>query len=556
MTEVQKFATSVVKGDSHNLFVKQACQKFLDKIKREDITYDIDRADHVVRFFETHIYHWEGKWRGQPFKLEMWQKFVLHNIFGLFKDGRRLISKAYIQVPRKNGKTFLSAGIDLYHLFADIEKSPQILIGANNEDQAKICATSAAKIIEGSPTLSTLVKSGEVRIFYYRDRCKQISYRTKDGLTIPMSREIKTKDGFNPSCGIVDEYHEADTSALLDVIRSGQGARMNPLLIVITTAGFKKQGPCYSQLRRVSLDILNGKKKDDSQFSLVYEPDDTDDWTKIKTWKKVNPNYGVSVFPHFLKERYLEAQNEGGTKEVDFKTKNLNMWSDASVVWIQDHIWMRSAEKPLKEFDQTKVWYLGIDMAFKTDWSAAVLISEPDSGGFHDVVPFFWIPEGSVKEKQDKENSNLLEWIKEGLVMTTPGEVTDHDMVAEFIISLKEKYNIKLVICDQAYAIGLMNDLNANKMEAMAMPQSATRLTTPISTLYTLAVDGKLRHGGNPVMRWMIGNCVLKTFTNKLCLLIKESPQSRIDGIDALVNAIVPLNVPEEPKGEFIAEVW
>ena len=555
MTDAEKYATKVINKKTAPKFVQLAAKRFLKQIHTKGFYYDENEAKKVVNFFENHLKQWEGNWQGESFKLELWQKFLLHNIYGLYKDGRRLITRVYVQVPRKNGKTALLAGISNYHLFADRVKTPQILIGANNEDQAKLCSTSAGNQIESSPNLRYFVDSGDCNVYKYRGKVKSIVHKSRNGFLEAMSRETKTKDGFNPSLGAIDEYHEAEDSALLDVIRSGQGARPEPLLIVITTAGFRKTGPCYSELRKVSIDILEDRKKDDSHFSMIFEPDQDDDWESPKTWKKVNPNYNVSVFPHYLKSRYLEAKNEGANKEVDFKTKNLNVWTDSASVWIQDEIWMRCADRIDLAKAVEKTWYGGLDMALKRDWTAFVLISEPDKDGIIDVLSWFYIPEDTVSEKTEKEHSSIRDWVKGGLITLTEGSTTDPRFVADSICKIGETYNIKQVVCDPALAIATMNDLNANGIEAIGIPQTKPRLTPPIAKLYELVLNQKIRHGGNPVMRWMLGNCMIKQYENDLASIIKESPVNKIDGIDALINALAPLDF-EQDNTNFIADAW
>jgi len=551
MTAAEEYAKGVLEGKKVvGQFIYQAAQRFLDLLDREDVFYDIVEAERVVTWFEKNLKHWEGKWRGKPFILEDWQKFILQQIFGLKRDGRRLITKAYIQVARKNSKTTFSAGISLFHLFADSEQSPQILIGANNEDQAKICTTCAANILEISPNFIPYLDDSSIKVYRYKDKCTAISYPQKNGRIEAMSRDLKTKDGFNPSLGIIDEYHEADTPGLLNVMRSGQGARENPLLIVITTAGFKKEGPCYSQLRRVSVDILAGKKTDDSQLSIIYELDINDNWEDSQLWRKSNPNYGVSVFPHYLDERFTEAKNEGASKEVDFKTKNLNTWTNASTVWIQDHLWQKSKADP----QPCTTYYSGLDIAVKRDWSAYVLIGKSDDG-FYNVIPYFWIPEDTVSDKAKNENSNLLDWIDQGLVFTTPGNVTDHDEVAAFILEKRAEFTINNCIADGAYCISIINQLNASGLETLELPQTPTKLTQPTTLLYELIMEGKMRHGGNPVLRWMIGNSVLKEYRSGLCKIEKESALGKIDGIDALINGLLPFTMPVEDDNFYVA-LW
>jgi len=555
MNEVEIYARDVIKGAiiAPSLVVK-SCERFISLCDREDVSYRPDIANKKVTFIETHVYQWEGIWEGLPFNLELWQKFIIHYIFGLFnKDGRRLVTRAYIQIPRKNGKTAFIAALTNDHLFADPVKTPQILVGANNEDQAKICTTSTANMIEASPTLKKYKEAKVVNIFSYKRSASKIVHDKRNGMVLAMSRDMKSKDGFNPSLGIVDEYHEADDSRLLDVIRSGQGSRPEPLLIVITTAGFKKQGPCYSILRRVSIDILNGLKEDDSHFSMIYEPDEDDDWESIETWKKVNPNYGVSVFPHYLESRYKEAKNEGAHKEVDFKTKNLNLWSNSSVVWMTDELWMKNDATPIVK---EKRWYAGLDMAYKRDFTALVLVSTADEEGYHDVLPFFWIPEDTVELKSEKDHSSLPDWIRDGLVMTTSGNVTDHTQITEFIINLRTTHEIIQLTADPAYAISTMNALNNQGLETLGLPQTPARLTPPTTMLYELVMKKKIRHGGNPVLRWMLSNCLLHNYANDLIKIRKEGDINRIDGIDALIDALAPFDIPILPPPEHIAELW
>ena len=237
-------------------------------------------------------------------------------------DNTYLAGHGYIRTHN----TSFAAAILLYHLFADKENTPQILVGANNEDQAKICVNSAGRIIQQSPSLNELVDDQTVKLSIYGRNVVGIYHQDRDGAVKAMSKNPETQDGFNPSVGIVDEYHEAKDDALLNVIESGQGARPEPLLFVVTTAGFDKQGPCFKKLRRSGIDMLSGKIEDDSNLAFIFEMDEGDDWTDPAMWVKSNPNLDVSVFSSYLEARLVKAKNEGGTKEVDFKTKNLNMW--------------------------------------------------------------------------------------------------------------------------------------------------------------------------------------------------------------------------------------
>ena len=552
MSDAEKYCKDVLSGKivaGH--YIHLACQRFLNWLKDPEIEFREKEAKEVIDWFESRLYNWEGEWQGKPFKLELWQKFLIQQIFGLYKDGLRMINKAYVQVARKNGKTTLLGGITLYHLFKDSENSPVVMIGANNEDQAKICASTAGNIIDYSPVLSQNEKAGNIIVYRNRGSVNRILFPEKKGVLMPISRDVKTKDGYNPSLAAVDEYHEADTSELLDVMRSGQGARLNPLLIVITTAGFKKDKPCYSQLRRVGVDILLGLKEDDSQLALIYEPDEEDNWQDENTWLKANPNYNVSVFPKYMKTRLQEAINEGAQKEVEFRTKNLNTWTNASTVWIKDEIWTNGKEEPRKDLE----YYTGLDMAYKRDWTAWVLIGKDEDNFFH-VIPYFWIPEETVQDKYKNENSQLLDWIDKGLVFTTYGNVTDHDAVSSFILGKREEFRIKNCIADPAYCISVINQLNQAGLETMELPQTPSRLTQPTTFLYELAMQGRIKHGNNPVLRWMMSNAVIKEYGSDLIKITKERENGKIDGIDAMINAFVPHVLEEQEGNSFFMEIW
>ena len=371
MTAAEKYARSVVSGEKiTGKWIRLACEKFLKDLERKDIVLDVKQGQRAINFIERKLRHWEGVWRGQKLILEDWQRFIVMQVFGWQKNGKRRIRSVYIQIARKNGKTSFAAAVLLYHLFADRENTPQILVGANNEDQAKICVNSSGRIIEQSPELKELVDEDVVKLSIYGRNVIGVYNHETDGSVKAMSKNAGALDGFNPSLGVIDEYHEAKDDSLLNVIESGQGARPEPLLFVVTTAGFDKQGPCYKKLRRSSVDMLSEKVEDDSHLAFVYELDDGDKWDDPDIWFKSNPNLGISVFPDYLKSRLVKAKNEGGTKEVDFKTKNLNMWVDAPTVWIQDEKWMENTYGIDPEELIGATCYGGLDLATGIDINA------------------------------------------------------------------------------------------------------------------------------------------------------------------------------------------
>ena len=551
MTDSERYANDVLSGKKvAGKLIKQACEKFLSDLKRTDIQLDEKQGQRAINFIERKLRQWEGSWRGKPFKLEDWQKFIVMQVFGWMKNGRRRIRSVYIQIARKNGKTSFAAAILLYHLFGDRENTPQILVGANNEDQAKICVNSAGRIIQNSPVFSDMVDDETLKLSVYGRNIIGIYNNASDGAVKAMSKNPETQDGFNPSLGVVDEYHEAKDDALLNVIESGQGARPEPLVFVVTTAGFDKQGPCFTKLRKSSVDMLCGKITDDSHLAFVYEMDEADDWKEENNWPKANPNLGVSVFPEYLKSRLTKAMNEGATKEVDFKTKNLNMWVDAPTVWIQDETWMKNTYGITKEELIGQPCYGGLDLSTGIDLNSFCLyfprFREINGRWVSPVLWWHWLPKTMVKT----EFFDYTEWVEHGLITVTEGvfeNVIDHKKVTFDICELPKLYNIQAIAFDQRLAYhGVVQDLgivfgtSQDEQFISGMypfTQSMPNVSLPTKMLEKEITNFELEHFGDPVARWMMGNVVLKKDPIGQIMPDKSKSQFKIDGIAAMINA-------------------
>ena len=272
----------------------------------------------AIHFIEK-LKHTKGEWAGQRFRLEPWQQFVLWNIFGWKNaDGTRRFRYAYIEIARKNGKTALSAGIGLYMLFADGESRPEVYSAATVKDQAKICFSDAVEIVKATDLKNYLTP--------YRN---SIVYELKGGTMKPLSSDYGTHDGLNPSCGIIDEFHAHKDSGMFDVIKSAFGARRQPLMFVITTAGFNKSGACYAYRENV-IKVLRGVNEDDSLFGIIYTLDDKSEWDDPKMWIKANPNLGVSLSADYLADQVKDAKNRPEAVR-NVMTKNVDLWVDADV---------------------------------------------------------------------------------------------------------------------------------------------------------------------------------------------------------------------------------
>ena len=346
----------------------------------------------------------------------------------MLSDGTRRFRYAYIEIARKNGKTALSAGIGLYMLFADGESRPEVYSAATVKDQAKICFSDAAEIVKATDLKKYLS--------VFRN---SITYEAKGGMLKPLSSDYGTHDGLNPSCGIIDEFHAHKDSGMFDVIKSAFGARRQPLMFIITTAGFNKAGACFAYRDNV-IKVLRGVNRDDSLFGIVYTLDDKEEWDNPKMWVKANPNLGVSLSVDYLASQVLDAKNRPEAVR-NVMTKHVNLWVDAELTWILDEAWMKCVgttdPADLKGCD---CWG-GLDLSNVGDITAFVLL-------FHEndkfqLLPHFWIPEEKMLEKIKKENINYDRWVAEGYVTVTPGNVVDYDFVKADILRITADYNLK-----------------------------------------------------------------------------------------------------------------
>jgi phage terminase large subunit-like protein len=552
MTAAERYAKEVLEGKIVvGKLIKSACQRFVTDLEREDLFFDEKEASRAVNFIERKLRHWEGAFGGRPLKLEDWQKFIVMQIFGWFTlelhpSGVRLrrVRSVYIQIARKNGKTAFLAAIILYHILADREGTPQVLVGANNEDQAKICTNSVGQMVLASPELRDLYDDGELKLFNYNGKIFGLQYPEKIGEMRAMSKNPETKDGYGASLGGVDEYHEAKDDKLLNVIESGQGSRINPLLIVITTAGFDKDGPCYSKLRESSVQILNDTIQDDHHLAFIYEQDEEDKVSDESTWVKSNPNLGVSVNLDFLRTRYKKALNEGGTKMVDFLTKNLNKWVDAPEVWIPNEVWKKCRHGLTIDDLEGMDCYGGLDLARTVDLNAFALWfpkGSKSSKGFilpvHAVLLFFWIPEDKMNNNNDRVD--YIKWVDQKYIFKTPGNTADYSIIAADIKGIVKKFNFKSLAYDKyLMGHGTLKDLIDNMIECHEMAQNIVNLNFPTKELERIVHSFEFEHFGNPVLNWMMGNVILAKDTSGNVKPDKGKSEKKIDGVSAMINAL------------------
>lgn len=514
-------------------FVRLAVDRHLADIEKDwDFYFDEGEADRAISFFQI-LRHWKGEWAGERIVLDDHQQFYLALLHGWRRkvDDTRRFRTFYYSVARKNGKTTIAAGSALHHLLLDDEEGAQVYFAATKEDQARIGFNDVKEIAKKTPEL--------------RARIKQFvkSVTHKSSFVKPLGSDSNTQDGFDPSLGIVDEYHAHPTDGMLNILESGMAARRSPLMVIITTAGFHKEYPCYSNLRKSCIDVLRGIKTDETLLALIYELDEGDDWADEKNWGKANPMLGVNVKLSFLQERFIKAKNEGSSKEVDFKTKNLNVWTDAAETWIPDDKWM-ACEGEYPELDGMEC-YGGLDLAATRDITAFVLRFRVDGKDYRKY--WFFIPEDRVKYKSHRDDHKYKNWVRDGWMIATPGDVVDYGFIQKVIMDACERYDVRLINYDRWNSSQLVVDLIAEGVPMNPFGQGFASMGTPTREYEKRVYTREDVHDGNPVIRWMLSNVAIQRDPADNIKVAKDKSIDKVDGVVADIMSLGAIMMDDSP---------
>lgn len=489
--------------------------------------FDKKAAQRVFDFC-TFLKHSPNKQTWEPFMCAPWEAAIIYLVFGwMKKDGARRFSYAYIEIPKKNGKTTFAAVFANYLLFFDGEMQAEVYCAAAVEKQAKICFATAKSMIQHSPSLKN---RSEILT-------KNISIEQTSSKMEMLGKGSDTMEGINPSAAIIDEYHVWKNNEVFENIQSATVNRKQPLVVIITTAGRDKTLPCFDY-RSLCIEILKGIKIQDDTFAIIYTPDETDDWKHPDTWKKANPNYGVSVIPARFTSEFQGAVNDP-RKEVSFKTKNLNLWVDAPTVWIPDDKWKLCSFGTRDEDLIGKPCYWGLDLASHVDINALGLFF-PEVNGRPVIKMFYWIPEAKVDEKKDKVD--YATWVKQGRIKTTQGDIIDIDSMVADIMKISQQYLCEGLAFDPAKAYhGVIQGLikqgfPQDKLDEYK--QNIMEMSAPSKEFEKLAMSAGVDHMNDPVLRWMLGNVQLYQDINENIKPDKKRSKDKIDGVVAIINAI------------------
>lgn len=528
-----------VSGQLAKLAVARHLQ-LLQDAEQKGYHFSEDMARYALDLFAL-LKHTSGDYGGKPFGMLPWQAFVVASIFGWQKkdengNWRRLFRKAYVEVAKKNGKTELAAGIGLILAFFDDEYGAEIYSAANKYDQAYICWNSArvmAKFLsQDSPAFASLIDIHGAR------NNSNIKSGPQNSFFKPIGADSKTLDGVRPHGGIIDEFHEAKDDSVLRNISSGMVNRSQPLLFIITTAGYNINGPCY-QYRKVVVDILRDNKQDDTTFGIIFNMDEGDDWHDETKWIKANPSIGITPTWDGLRAEYTKAINEGHSAEVNFKTKNLNEWTTVGKTWIPRRKWRKCGTAIDQDKLLGRTCFAGLDLAKTRDITALVLLFPPveDEEPFK-TLPWFWCPRENAEQRAKDDGVPYLDWARNGLLSLTPGDIVDYDYIFDQIMEIGEKYDLKGISYDPWNATHIAIRLEEAGASVKKFPQNTRFYNEPILWLERAIYQQTLIHGNHEVLAWMANNVQLWKDSNGNVRFDKSKSQEKIDGMPALAMAI------------------
>lgn len=526
MKRLQQYITDIEAGVIPScVYVKQAVKRFKADCNRSDLYYDEAKAQRVVDFISI-LKHSTGKFDNKPFTLSPWQIFIIANLYGLtYRDtGKRKYKRAYLEMARKQGKTAFVAALSLYHLMADGEAGAEVILAANSKEQAstafKMCSNFANKL--------------DTKKKYFKPYRASISFDRTNSILKVIAADSKKQDGFNCSFGVVDEYHAAKDSGILDVIGSSMLMREEPLLMIITTAGFNKLSPCYGY-RKTSIEILEELKQDDNLFSIIYTLDAGDDWQNKEVWIKSSPNLDVTVDTEAIQIEVTKAINNSD-EEVGVKTKTLNIWCDVADVWITSEAIARVSKSI--EFEDFKglQCFIGVDLASTQDLTAVAYLWEKDKK-IHVKVKYY-LPTESLQTRVNKEKYKI--WKRTKLLTTTTGNVTDYDIITKDIIDNGKIFKITSVAYDSWNSTQWAIKATELRLPLEPFSQTVGNFNSYTRELERMILSENIVLDNSEILRWNFENVQLKTDYNGNIKPSKgaNSDSLKIDGVIAVIEAL------------------
>jgi phage terminase large subunit-like protein len=491
--------------------------------------FDEKAADLAVAFFERLLTHVKGEWAGEPLTLMAWQRNdIIRPIFGWKRaDGTRKYRTAYIEVPRKNGKSTIASGIGLYLLFRDNEPSAEVYSAAADRDQAAIVHDLARQMVEASPHLL-----GRSEVYK-----RSIVVPSTNSVYKVLSADAPHKHGLNAHGVIVDELHVQPNRELVDVLTTSTGSRRQPLVVFITTAGFDRESICY-EIHEYARQVLEGIIDDPTFFAYIRAADETDDWLDEEVWKKANPGLGVTLKLDYLRTEAERAKRTPAYQNT-FRRLHLNQWTQQETRWLPMDLWDACGQPVNIEGLAKRECYGGLDLASTVDIAAFVLDFPPlEEGQPHIWLPHFWIPKTNMIERARKDRVPYDVWVRQGLITATEGNAIDYAFIRSDIEKLQEQYDIREIAFDRFGAVQMSQELEEAGFTMIAFGQGFISMSPPMTELLRLALEGRVIHGGHPVLRWMADNLAVSMDPAGNVKPDKKKSREKIDGMVAGVMAL------------------
>ena len=474
--------------------------------KAKDSVYDKDAADYAVNFIEC-LCHTKGTWAGRPFELIDWQEQIIRDLFGILKpNGYRQFNTAYVEIPKKMGKSELAAAIALLLTCGDGEERAEVYGCAADRQQATIVFDVAADMVRMCPALNKRVKILASQ--------KRIIFQPTNSFYQVLSAEAYSKHGFNIHGVVFDELHTQPNRKLFDVMTKGSGdARMQPLYFLITTAGTDTNSICYETHQKAK-DILEGRKIDPTFYPVITVGID-----KVRA--------------------ACESAKQNPGEENSFRQLRLNQWVKQAVRWMPMEKWDACAF-PVNEDDlEGRVCYGGLDLSSTTDITAFVLVFPPmDEEDKYIVLPYFWIPEETLDLRVRRDHVPYDVWERQGYLQTTEGNVVHYGYIEKFIERLGERFNIREIAFDRWGAVQMVQNLEGMGFTVVPFGQGFKDMSPPTKELMKLTLEQKIAHGGHPVLRWMMDNIFIRTDPAGNIKPDKEKSTEKIDGAVATIMAL------------------
>ena len=487
--------------------------------------FDKQAADDAVAFIEKFMKHTKGKWAGKPLLLEDWQKEIVRDVWGWKRtaDGTRKYRTVYIEVPRKNGKSTLAAAFALLLTFADKEQGAEVYSAAADTSQASIVFSTAKDMLNSS---EQLVKRAKI----YRSSIYNESLNARYEV---ISADANTKHGLNASGVVIDELHAQKNRELYDVLTTSVGARTQPLVIMLTTAGHSRTSICY-EIHEYALKIKEGSMQNDEFYPVIYAADSKDDFEDEATWFKANPNLGVTISIEYFRQEVKKAK-QLPSYENTFKRLHLNIWTEQDSRWLPMDKWQHCGDEKIDISSlEGKVCYAGLDLSATQDISAFVLVFPLEDGKYFSL-PYFWIPEVGAEKKERSDAVPYLTWKRQGFINLCSGAVVDYDKIREKINELGERFNIKQIAFDGWQAVQISNQLASDGFDMVQMRQGFASMTEVSHFFEGLVISNKLRHNNNPILTWMASNVAAERGDGDSLKPSKKKSTQRIDGIVSLI---------------------